>query len=73
MWLAPFQVSFQCFDVAVRYLEEIKEFIKHSECSVILASWSECECLWGCWSTQRAGWKVNGIQEFPDQDTLESW
>ena len=38
-----------------------------------IACRSECECLWGCWSAQRAGWKVNGIQEFPGQDTLQSW
>jgi len=25
------------------------------------ACWSECECLWGCWSAWRAGWKVNGV------------
>jgi len=39
----------------------------------LFASWSEYECLWGCWSTLRVGWKVNGIQEFPGQGTLESW
>ena len=47
-----------------------KEFIKSS---VWLASWSDCECLWGCWSTRTAGWKVNGIHKFPGQGTLERW
>jgi len=37
------------------------------------AIWIECECLWGCWSTRRACWKVNGIQEFPGQVTPQSW
>ena len=37
------------------------------------ASCSECECLWGCLSAWRAGWKVNGIHKFPGQGTLESW
>ena len=49
----PFQVLFQCFDVATRYLEEIlldliktkknnkqKEFTKHIECSDVIV---ECE------------------------------
>ena len=31
------------------------------------------EYLWGCWRPWRAAWKVNGIQEFPGQGTLESW
>ena len=30
-----------------------------------VACWNECECLWGCWSARRAGWKVNSIQKFP--------
>jgi len=37
---------------------------------VWIACWSECKRLWGCWSSRRAGWKVNGIQEFPGQKVL---
>ena len=57
---------------ACTVLEVWKEFIKHIKCSNVIAQ-CECECLWGCWSAQRAGWKVNCIQEFPGQGTLESW
>ena len=52
-------MPFRCFYVAVQYFEgtlfnlkKIKqgELIKQIECShvLIVVSWSEYECLWGC-------------------------
>jgi len=44
-----------------------KELIKHIECSDVLV-----ECEWLVAVCRNKGWKVNSIQEFPGQGTLES-
>ena len=60
--------------MTMRHFEETLQHLKRKKAETVelwVASWSECECLWGCWSAQRAGWKVNSIQEFPGQVTLQ--
>ena len=42
-------------------------------CLFSVSSLLECEYLWGCWSTRRAGWQENGIQLLSGQGTLQSW